>query len=164
MIPEPEWADPPKARIGDLLQATELRLRNGGIVGGIKQLFELGEKLSSGFGLVQARLTSDVKFIEVGLTDKADSIAWMLKDLAPKVGAKTGDILIAGDEFGPIAGFEGSDFRMVTPAAKGATFVSVGPEPSGVPLEVIHVGGGPACFKSILESQIEVHGRNRQNA
>jgi hydroxymethylpyrimidine pyrophosphatase-like HAD family hydrolase len=27
MIPEPDWADPPKARIGDLLQATEQRLR-----------------------------------------------------------------------------------------------------------------------------------------
>src|SRR5262249_51848542 len=71
MIPEPEWADPPKARIGDLLQATERRLRHGGILGGIKQLFELAEKLSRGFGLKDARLTSDVKFIEVGLTDKA---------------------------------------------------------------------------------------------
>ncbi|HKF54223.1 MAG TPA: hypothetical protein VKJ45_02220, partial [Blastocatellia bacterium] len=53
--------------------------------------------------------------------------------------------------------FEGSDFRMVTPEAKGATFVSVGPEPSGVPPEVIHVGGGPARFKRILESQIEMY-------
>jgi len=164
MIPEPDWADPPKARIGDLLQATEQRLRNGGLVGGIKQLFNLAEKLSLGFGLEQARLTSDVKFIEVGLTDKADSIAWVLKYLGPKVRAKTEDILIAGDEFGPIAGFEGSDFRMVTPEAKGATFVSVGPEPSGVPPEVIHVGGGPARFKRILESQIEIYDRKVNNA
>jgi len=164
MIPEPDWADPPKARIGDLLQATEQRLKNGGLVGGIKQLFNLAEKLSLGFGLEQARLTSDVKFIEVGLTDKSDSIAWVLKYLAPKVGAKTEDILIAGDEFGPIAGFEGSDFRMVTREAKGATFVSVGPEPSGVPPEVIHVGGGPACFKRILELQVEMHSRKHTNA
>jgi hypothetical protein len=158
MIPEPQWADPPKARIGDLLQATEQRLRRGGILGGIKQLFQLAEKLSHGFGLEAARLTSDVKFIEVGLTDKADSVAWVLKDLAPKIGAKTEDILIAGDEFGPIGGFEGSDFRMVTPEAKGATFLSVGREPAGVPPEVIHAGGGPPYFQRVLEGQIEMLG------
>ena len=157
MIPEPAWADPPKARIGDLLNATEHRLRTGGIYRGIKQLFDLTEKLSLQFGLKQARLTSDVKFIEVGLTDKADSVAWVFGHLAPKVEAKAGDILIAGDEFGPIGGFEGSDFRMVTPEATGSTFVSVGPEPAGVPPEVIHIGGGPATFERLLEDQIEIH-------
>jgi len=157
MIPEPDWADPPKSRIGDLLQATEHRLRAGGIPGGIKQLFDLAEKVSRAFGLEGAKLTSDVKFIEVGLTDKADSINWVLQHLAPKVGARPGDILFAGDEFGPIAGFEGSDFRMVTPEAKGSVFVSVGPEPAGVPGEVIHMGGGPANFERLLNQQIEVH-------
>jgi hypothetical protein len=82
----------------------------------------------------------------------------VLKHLAPKVGAKTEDILIAGDEFGPIAGFEGSDFRMVTKEAKGATFLSVGREPAGVPPEVIHTGGGPAYFQHVLERQIEMLG------
>jgi hypothetical protein len=156
MIPEPQWADPPKARIADLLQATEHRLRRGGIHGGIKQLFELAGKLSGEFGLEQARLTSDVKFIEVGLTDKANSVRWVLKYLAPQVGAGPQDVMIAGDEFGPIAGFEGSDFRMVTPEAKGSVFVSVGPEPAGVPREVLHIGGGPAGFERLLERQIEL--------
>jgi hydroxymethylpyrimidine pyrophosphatase-like HAD family hydrolase len=157
MIPEPEWADPPKSRIGELLQATEHRLRNGGISGGIKQLFELAEKLSPEFGLESARLTSDVKFIEVGLTDKADSVRWVLGHLAQQVEARPEDILLAGDEFGPIAGFEGSDFRMVIPEAKGSVFVSVGPEPAGVPPEVLHIGGGPARFERLLEEQIDLH-------
>lgn len=156
MIPELEWADPPKSRIGDLLKATEHRLRSGGITGGIKQLFELAQKLSREYGLDSARLTSDVKFIEVGLTDKADSVRWVLQHLAPQVGAHPEDVLFAGDEFGPIAGFEGSDFRMVIPEAKGSVFVSVGPEPAGVPPEVLHIGGGPAKFERLLESQIEL--------
>src|SRR5262245_39454132 len=157
MIPDPEWADPPKSRIGDLLEATEHRLKSGGIQGGIKQLFELARKLSGSFGLGEAKLTSDVKFFEVGLTDKADSIGWVLGRLAPKTGARAEDILTAGDEFGPIAGFEGSDFRMVTPEAKGSVFVSVGPEPAGVPGEVLHIGGGPANFQRLLEGQIVLH-------
>ena len=33
LIPEPEWADPPKARIGELLAAVEARLRAAGLDG-----------------------------------------------------------------------------------------------------------------------------------
>ena len=142
--------------MGGPAKATERRLRMGGIIGGIKQLFELARKLSCEFRLESARLTSDVKFIEVGLTDKADSVRWVLHHLAPEVAARSEDILLAGDEFGPIAGFEGSDFRMVIPEAKGSLFVSVGPEPAGVPPEVIHIRGGPAAFEQLLEEQIEI--------
>ena len=33
LIPEPEWADPPKARIGELLAAVQARLRAAGLSG-----------------------------------------------------------------------------------------------------------------------------------
>jgi hydroxymethylpyrimidine pyrophosphatase-like HAD family hydrolase len=154
LIPEPEWADPPKSQIGELLAATERRLARGGITGGIKELFTLSEELSRKYELESAKITSDVKHIEVGLTDKADSVAWIVNVLAPRIGAGAREILILGDEFGPIAGFEGSDFKMVIEALGEAVFVSVGREPNGVPNGVIHLGGGPARFLDLLNLQI----------
>lgn len=156
LIPVPEWRDPPKAIIDDLLAATEERLRRAGIAGGIREVFRLAQEFSARLGLEDARITSDVKHIEVGLTDKSDSVDWIVGSLAAPRGIPTTDILILGDEFGPIAGFEGSDARMVTASARGATFVSVGKEPRGVPERVIHLGGGPEQFCKLLEVQCQL--------
>lgn len=142
LIPLPEWRDPPKSEIGKLLQAVQARLVNAGLAGGLREVFELAEKVARERGLRDARITGDVKHIEVGLADKSDAVNWVVGTLAQQVNVGIEDILIAGDEFGPIAGFEGSDYKMVTPQAKGAVFVSVGPEPDVVPPEVIHLGGG----------------------
>ncbi|MGZ4481898.1 MAG: hypothetical protein ACXVY5_06800, partial [Gaiellales bacterium] len=119
LIPEPEWADPPKSRIGELLEAVEERL--SGVPGGIAGVIDLASRVAAESGLPNARITSDVKHVEVGLTDKSDSIAFLMRRLAPMRGIRAGEVLIAGDEFGPIAGFEGSDYRMVTKLAAGAT-------------------------------------------
>jgi len=106
---------------------------------------------------IALRLTTDVKHVEFGLTDKSDSVAWIIEHLAKPAGIRTADILILGDEFGPINGFEGSDYRMV--GLPDATYVSVGKEPNGVPEGVLHVGGGAAAFLDILQRQIECHHR-----
>jgi len=164
LIPEPEWADPPKSEIGELLIATENRLKNGGWTGGIRAAFDLTEHLALQNGLRNAKITSDVKHIEVGLTDKTDSVAWVMNQLAKLKGIHSVDILFAGDEFGPIAGFDGSDFKMVTPEARDAVYVSVGPEPNGVPEGVIHLGGGPRRFMQLLEEQIKLIRSRSQEA
>src|SRR6185437_1032568 len=78
---------------------------------------------------------------------------FLMRRLAPMRGIRPQEILIAGDEFGPISGVEGSDYRMVTRLAEGATLVSVGREPNGVPDGVVHTGGGPEEFVRILERQ-----------
>ena len=152
LIPTPEWADPPKQRIGELLEAVNERL--AGVPGGIGAVIELTQRLSRQEGLRDSRITTDVKHIEVGLTDKSDSIAYLVRHLAPVRAILPEEILIAGDEFGPIAGFEGSDYRMVTRLAAGATMVSVGREPNGVPTGVVLLGGGPAEFLRVLRSQM----------
>ena len=154
LIPEPEWADPPKARIGDLLQAVEQRLAR--LPGGIAAAIDLAARCAREQGLPDARITSDVKHVEVGLTDKSDSIAFVMQRLAPMRGIRPGEVLLVGDEFGEIAGFEGSDYRMVTQLAHGATVVSVGPEPNGVPSGVIRVGGGPPAFVDLLRRQAQL--------
>jgi hypothetical protein len=50
---------------------------------------------------------------------------------------------------------------MVTFRTRGATFVSVGPEPGGVPPEVLHLKGGPARFRTLLAYQAALHARLR---
>jgi kojibiose phosphorylase len=152
----PEWENPPKSQIGELLVKTEERLKNSGYLEGIKGAYGLAEKYSREFGLNDARLTSDVKHVEVGLTDKSDSMMWVINDLAKKRNIPFTDILVLGDEFGPIAGFEGSDFRTYFKDIPGITYVSVGKEPNGVPEGILHTGGGPACFLEIIRGQVEL--------
>ena len=151
LIPEPAWADPPKSQIGELLAAVEERLEP--VPGGIGAAIDLAGRLAHENGLPDARITSDVKHIEVGLTDKSDSIAFLMQRLAPARAIRPHEVLIGGDEFGPIAGFEGSDYRMVTRLATGATLFSVGKEPNGTPTGVLNLGGGPAHFVQLLREQ-----------
>ncbi len=151
LIPEPDWADPPKSQIGELLAAVETRLEP--VPGGIGAAIDLAGRLAHANGLPDARITSDVKHIEIGLTDKSDSIAFLMQRLAPARAIRPHEVLIGGDEFGPIAGFEGSDYRMVTRLAAGATLFSVGKEPNGTPTGVLNLGGGPAHFVQLLREQ-----------
>lgn len=152
----PEWENPPKSQIGELLEKTEERLKKSGFSEGIKGAYSLTVRYANEFNLKDARITSDVKHIEVGLTDKSDSINWLINELSKKKNIPFTDTLILGDEFGPIAGFEGSDFRMYLPKAAGMTYVSVGKEPNGVPEGVINVGGGPSCFLEMMKAQVDL--------
>ena len=157
LIPEPTWRDPPKSALTELLAATEARLRGAGIRHGLREAFELTRKIAADCGLADARVTSDVKHIELGLTDKADAMAYVMREIARPLRIAVEDVLIVGDEFGSIGGYQGSDSLMLTvPEAVGATVVSVGPEPGGAPPGVLHVGGGPERFTAILEHQLEI--------
>lgn len=153
LIPVPQWLDPPKSAMAELKAAVEERLASAGLPQGLRDAVALAASLARERGL-DVRITSDVKHIEIGLTDKADALAWMLRHLARPNGISPDDILVLGDEFGPVGGLSGSDARMMLPELAGnATFISVGPEPAGVPPGVLHLGGGPARFREILHAQ-----------
>ena len=152
LMPLPEWADPPKARIGELIAATRARVRAAGFAE-IADLMDLAGDLAREAGLQEPRITSDGKYVEIGLTDKGDSVVWLLQNVARPNGIPNDNILIAGDEFGDVGGFSGSDARMLVPQAEDAIFVSVGPEPAGVPDPVLNAGGGPERFVEILQWQ-----------
>jgi trehalose/maltose hydrolase-like predicted phosphorylase/phosphoglycolate phosphatase-like HAD superfamily hydrolase len=155
LIPEPAWSDPPKSALSELLAATEARLRGAGLRHGVREAFELTRKIAQDCGLLDARVTSDVKHIEVGLTDKADAMAYVMREVAEPLRIAVEDILVGGDEFGSIGGYQGSDSLMLTvPEVAGATVVSVGPEPGGAPPSVLHLGGGPERFTAMLEHQL----------
>jgi hypothetical protein len=63
-------------------------------------------------------------------------------------------MIVLGDEFGPIGESEGSDYLTLIPELRRSVFVSVGVESNGVPPRVLHAGGGPAEFLSILHDQL----------
>jgi trehalose/maltose hydrolase-like predicted phosphorylase len=158
LIPEPEWADPPKARIDELLTAVESRLASAGF-DGLADVAALAEASARDAGLRDPRVTSDVKHVEIGLTDKSDSAHWLFAQLA-RLGVGPHAVLLGGDEFGPIAGMPGSDSRMLVLEATPSTAFSVGVEPGGVPPGVLSVGGGPDAFLALLEDQLD----RRRNA
>jgi trehalose/maltose hydrolase-like predicted phosphorylase len=151
LIPEPEWADPPKARIDELLAAVEKRLGSQGL--DLHAAVELAVEAARDAGLSDPKVTSDAKYVEIGLTDKADSSNWVFAELWRR-GIGTGLVLVGGDEFGPLGRLPGSDSLLLVPEAARATAVSVGLEPNGVPEGVLPLGGGPPAFVALLEDQI----------
>ena len=160
LIPEPRWADPPKARIDELLAAVEARLRGRGVES-LRDAVAIAEEAAGEAGLSGARVSSDAKHVEIGLTDKSDSAGWFFAELWRR-GVGPGLVLLAGDEMGPLGGVSGSDSRLLAPAAaERATAVSVGVEPAGVPRGVMLLGGGPDSFAGLLAAQIE---RRRKRA
>jgi trehalose/maltose hydrolase-like predicted phosphorylase len=153
LIPEPEWSDPPKARIDDLLAAVEGRLRASGLEA-LTEVAAIAEAAARDAGLPDPRVTSDVKHVEIGLTDKSDSAHWLFAELA-RHGVGPHGVLLGGDEFGQIAGLAGSDSFMLVQEAASATAVSVGIEPGGPPQGVVALGGGPDAFGRLLQDQLD---------
>ncbi len=152
IIPEPAWFDPPKARIDELLEAVTARLHTAGI-GSLSEVITVAATAAHAAGLESARITSDVKHVEIGLTDKSDSARWAAAWLAER-GITGGLVLVGGDEFGPLGGVAGSDSLMLIPELARAGVVSVGLEPGGVPRGVRHVGGGSKRFLAVLDVQL----------
>ena len=152
IIPLPEWADPPKARIADLLAAVENRLRASGIAS-VAEVVTIAEAAATQAGLPEARISSDAKYVEIGLTDKADAARWTFADLWEH-GITAADVLVAGDEFGMLGGVPGSDSLILVPEAKGALALTVGAEPFGAPAGVLALPGGPDRIIEVLEDQL----------
>jgi len=157
LTPTQEWADPPKARIAQLLAAVQARLREHGL-DGLGAAVELGEQAAAQAGLPGARVSSDAKHIEIGLTDKSDSARWYFAHLWRR-GVAPEQVLIVGDELGALGGLPGSDSKLLIDAAAAATVASVGVEPAGVPSEVLAIGGGPAAFQRLLDRQLALRRR-----
>ena len=152
LIPLPEWADPPKARIDDLVRAITERLAAAGI-SGLPEVAAIAASAARDAGLRDPKITSDAKHVEIGLTDKADSSRAVLAELR-RDGIAPDLVLFAGDEFGELGRMPGSDALMLVPEAARATAFSVGVEPSGVPAGVMHRPGGPTRFIEVLRDQL----------
>jgi trehalose/maltose hydrolase-like predicted phosphorylase len=152
LIPDPAWADPPKSRIQELWVAVESRLHASGFAD-LAEVAELAVWAARESGLPDPRVTSDVKHVEIGLTDKSDSARWIFQEFGRR-GVSAHAVLVGGDEFGTIGGLPGSDSLLLVEEAAAATALSVGVEPNGVPAGVIALGHGPDAFAQVLGDQL----------
>jgi hydroxymethylpyrimidine pyrophosphatase-like HAD family hydrolase len=153
LIPEPKWTSPKKAQFRELLSAVEARMAKSGISGGIPQLIKEAEEISRQAGLSHPKITSDLKHIEIGLTDKGDSASWIARNIIDPGKISLTRVSVWGDELGSQGSLPGSDALMRTPELREASFFSVGVEPEGVPSWVHSLGGGPARFIKFLHLQ-----------
>lgn len=85
--------------------------------------------------------------------EEADSGRSLFRDLWSR-GIAPDLVLVVGESVGPSARMPGRDSLMLVPESAGATVVSVGVEPTGVPPGVLHLPGGPEAFVSILGDQL----------
>jgi hypothetical protein len=157
LMPLPCWDDPPKSKIAELLAATLARLHAVGI-GSLHEVCELARAEGHRAGLDDPRVTTDAKHVEIGLTDKTDAAREILPRLAA-LGVPAEQVLVCGDEMGPLGGEPGSDSLMLAGDGRRAVAISVGVEPEGVPAGIVWLGGGPARFLDVLREQIAEHGR-----
>ena len=125
LIPLPEWAEPPKARIGALLEAVTRSPASTQGFAGLPDIVDIAYAAAREAGLPDARVTSDAKHVEIGLTDKSDSARWLIRDFGRR-GIQPGDVLVVGDEFGSLGSLPGSDSLLLVPETDGAVAASVG--------------------------------------
>jgi len=95
LIPEPAWADPKKAELGRLRTAVAARLASKGIAG-LAEVVTLVAATAKAAGLREPRITSDVKHVEIGLTDKSDSARFAAGWLAER--GITGELIALSHE------------------------------------------------------------------
>ena len=105
LIPITAWADPKKTEIAHLAEEVTARLSAVGIAD-LAEVVALAADSARGAGLADPRITSDVKHVEIGLTDKSDSARFAADWLAER-GITGALVLMGGDEFGPIGGVAG---------------------------------------------------------
>ncbi|NIM94040.1 MAG: HAD family hydrolase [Anaerolineales bacterium] len=147
-------------RMGKLfLQPGELdllnqNLNNCGYEGGITKLIEETIEMGRELG-IEVKATTDAKFLEVGMTTKADNVDYLLENVVFERGIPIENCCFWGDELtylGP--GVRGSDAEMITAKSRDADFFDVSEEPLELPEIVHHVGGGVTSFLEFLESQV----------
>ena len=153
LIPVDPWKNPKKEDAPALLRAVQDRLGRANFHS-LAELSEAAIQIAKEDGLKDPKVTSDIKHIEIGLTDKGDSIRWLRDHLLVPNEIAAEDVVIVGDEFGGVGELKGSDSMMRVEGMETATYTSVGAEPFGTPEWVIHEGGGPLHFLEILRTQV----------
>jgi len=149
----PGRRQPPGPQTPELQQQVSARLEAAGL-GGAAEVAAQARVLAREVGLAHPCVTTDGTQIEIGLTDKSDSMRYLLKALITDRRRGPQDMIVLGDEFGPVGTAEGADSLMLVPELGRSTFVSVGVEPDGLPPHVWHAGGGSDEFLRILHDQL----------
>ncbi len=135
------------------VEAARETLSTHGYTGGIAGLIEEASQMGKEMGL-PLRATCDGKFLEVGLTTKADNVEFLFSLIREKHGISAAECAFWGDEFGSLdQGVPGSDAEMITPLTEHADFYDVSGSPMELPECVKEVPGGVAAFLEFLRHE-----------
>lgn len=143
---------------GELLffQADELltvrkELADHGFQGGLQGLIHLAEEKGRKQGL-SLSVTTDAKYLEVGLTSKSSNVDTLLSYFGENFGIRPEECAYWGDEYlGLEAGLFGSDSYMITDLSRAGDFFDVSDVSGERPKEVTVKGGGVESFLEFLE-------------
>jgi trehalose/maltose hydrolase-like predicted phosphorylase len=97
---------------------------------------------------------------EVGPTRRSDALRGVLAIFAER-GVGGGLVLVTSNDFGPVTGGGGGSALLPVPEAARAVAVSVGVEPGNAFAGVLHLGGGTATLRRLLDEQIRRRRRRR---
>ena len=138
---------------GEIDQLKKILISHG-FSTGIKGLVDLAEETGEKYG-IKTIVTTDAKYLEVGISGKSDNVEVLLTYLKNRYGIGAEDCSFWGDEFVGVGdGLFGSDSNMMTERSKVGDFFDVssidGVRPAGVQI----VGGGVTNFIEFLKKQI----------
>lgn len=141
------------------IQANEFEMLNtalesNNIQGGVKSVIAMLEDNSKkkNFPL---QVTTDLKYLEVGMSTKSDNVNYLLSEVIFKQGYTLEECCFWGDEFSYLGpGIRGSDAYLITPLSEKGEFFDVSPHAAELPKEVKSVGGGTESFINFLQSQL----------
>ena len=123
-------------------------------VAAVRDAIEVALAATDGFGLADARVSSDARRVEIGMTDESDSARWLFAELARR-GIPPGLVLVAGGRLGPAGAIARTDSLVPAPEAARVTTVSVATGQNGVPRDVLALHGGPDVLVAVLADQLE---------
>lgn len=102
----PEWPGLRRADFAHLRRSVRRRLTDASL-GDPGDVLALARFLARRVGLANPVVTIDGRYIEIGLTDKSDSMRQLRHSLVATRGRAASDVLVIGDEFGPAAAGDG---------------------------------------------------------
>lgn len=127
-------------------------MRRYRLTGGIDKPIEMAETCSQ--DCMKLFVTTDAKYLEVGLTGKKDNVDFLLSLLLANENIQPEECCFWGDEFVGFAdNIFGSDRNMVTEASRKADFFDASDIDGTRPSCVNRVGGGVPAFIQFLEGQ-----------
>jgi trehalose/maltose hydrolase-like predicted phosphorylase len=129
----------------------EGRLAAAGVDGTDAAVMQIA-RAAADAGVSDPQVTSTSKHVEIGLADKSDSLRWVMRELWLS-GIGPSQILVAGEEFGPLGTRDASDVELVN-EPHGVTAVSIEGQPDVTAAGIVKLGGGAAAVASVLEDQI----------
>jgi hydroxymethylpyrimidine pyrophosphatase-like HAD family hydrolase len=136
------------------LEALERVLEKYGIISGLHGLMSLSHEIAKERGMALC-ITSDAKFLEIGISDKSNNVNDILQMLMAERDITPEECAYWGDEYvGLGENLFGSDSFMITELSKGGDFFDVSETEGDRPENVTCLGNGVDTFREFLINQV----------